>query len=61
MGVGEEENYIASDMGAIRAETDKVYVIDDNELCKITRNSIDITDLEFNPVASGVYNIPLAG
>ena len=31
IGIGEEENYIASDMGAIRPETDKVYVIDDDE------------------------------
>ena len=32
VGLGEGENYIASDMGAIRPETDKVYVIDDDEI-----------------------------
>ena len=30
VGLGEGENYIASDMGAIRKETDKVYVIGDD-------------------------------
>ena len=32
VGIGEGENYIASDMGAIRQETDRVYVIDDDEV-----------------------------
>ena len=58
VGVGTNENYIASDMGAIRAETDKVYVIDDNEVCKITREGVDITDLDCNPIHREVYVIP---
>jgi len=58
VGIGEGENYIASDMGAIRAETDKVYVIDDDELCKITEDGIEITDLEMNPIDREVYVIP---
>ena len=58
VGIGENENYIASDMGAIRAETDKVYVIDDDEICKITRDSVEITDLQFNPISRQVYVIP---
>ena len=44
------KNYIASDMGAIRAETDKVYVIDDDELCRISRDSVEITDLDLKPI-----------
>ncbi|NSW55192.1 MAG: glutamine--fructose-6-phosphate transaminase (isomerizing) [Armatimonadetes bacterium] len=58
VGIGEGENYIASDMGAIRAETDKVYVIGDDELCRITRDAIEITDLELNPIDREVYEIP---
>ncbi len=58
VGIGEGENYIASDMGAIRAETDKVYVIGDDELCLITRDGIEITDLELNAIDREVYVIP---
>lgn len=58
VGIGENENYIASDMGAIRAETDRAYVIDDNEVCKITRDSVEITDLEFKPIQRDAYVIP---
>ena len=58
VGIGEGENYIASDMGAIRAETDKVYVIADDELCKITRDGVEITDLDLRPIEREVYVIP---
>jgi len=58
VGLGNGENYIASDMGAIRAETDKVYVIGDDELCRITRDDVEITDLELRPVRRDVYVIP---
>jgi glucosamine--fructose-6-phosphate aminotransferase (isomerizing) len=58
VGIGDGENYIASDMGAIRAETDKVYVIDDDEVCLITRDNIVITDLDLNPIEREVYEIP---
>ncbi len=58
VGIGEGENYIASDMGAIRAETDKVYVIGDDELCKITAGGVEITDLQLAPIQREVYEIP---
>ena len=58
VGIGKRENYIASDMGAIRAETDKVYVIDDDEICRITRDRVEITDLYFKPITREVYVIP---
>ena len=44
VGLGEGENYIASDMGAIRQETDKVYVIDDDEVALITRGGVEKRD-----------------
>ena len=58
VGLGDGENYIASDMGAIRPETDKVYVIDDDEICRITRDGVEITDLDLNPIEREVYTIP---
>ncbi len=58
VGLGDGENYIASDMGAIRQETDKVYVIDDDELALITRDDVELTDLALNPIAREVFEIP---
>jgi glucosamine--fructose-6-phosphate aminotransferase (isomerizing) len=58
VGIGDGQNYIASDMGAVRAETDKVYVIDDDQLCRITSEKIEITDLDIRPVTHEVYTIP---
>ncbi len=58
VGIGEGENYIASDMGAIRPETDQVYVIGDDELALITPDDIELTDLELNPIDRQVFAIP---
>jgi len=58
VGVGEGENYIASDMGAIRPETDTVYVIGDDELALISPDNIELTDLELNPIDREVFVIP---
>lgn len=58
VGIGQGENYIASDMGAIRAETDRVYVIADDEVSRITRYTIEITDLNLNPIDHAPYEIP---
>ncbi len=58
VGIGEGENYIASDMGAIRQETDRVYVIDDDEVALITTEGIELTDLDLNPLEREVFVIP---
>ena len=58
VGIGQGENYIASDMGAIRPQTDSVYVIGDDELALITAEGIELTDLQLNPVEREVFIIP---
>jgi len=58
VGIGDGENFIASDMGAVREWTDRVYVIDDDEMAVITRDNIELTDLEGNPVEREAYTIP---
>ncbi len=58
VGIGDGENWIASDMGAVREWTDQVYVIDDDEMAVITRDGIELTDLEGNPVAREPYTVP---
>ena len=57
VGIGQDEHYIASDLGAIRAETNQVYIIDDDEFCRITATSVNISDLNLNPIHRDVYTI----
>ncbi len=58
VGLGDGENYIASDMGAIRKETDRVYVIADDEVALLTPDKVELTDLDLNPVDREVFVIP---
>jgi len=58
IGIGEGENFIASDMGAVRKWTDRVYVIDDDEMGVLTKDSIELTDLQGKPIERSVYVIP---
>ena len=58
VGIGDGENFIASDMGAVREWTDRVYVIDDDEMAVLTRHDIVLTDLDGNPIEHEPYQIP---
>jgi len=49
IGLGEGENFIASDVTAILAETRKVIFIDEGEIVTVTRDKVEITDLEGKP------------
>ncbi len=50
IGLGENENFIASDVTAILAETRKVIFIEEGEIVTVTREAVAITDLEGKPV-----------
>ncbi|MGD9518655.1 MAG: glutamine--fructose-6-phosphate transaminase (isomerizing) [Armatimonadota bacterium] len=58
IGIGEGENFIASDMGAVRKWTDRVYVIDDDEMGVLTTDGVDLMDLQGKPIERSVYVIP---
>lgn len=46
VGIGEKENYVASDYYALSANTNKIMVLEDNEFGVITKDSCEIFDSE---------------
>lgn len=57
IGLGRQENFIASDIPAFLPFTRRVKHIKDREMAVITRNSVEISDLEGNPVEREVLEV----
>ncbi len=58
VGLGEGENFIASDMLAVRPETDQVYVLDNDEFAKVTRDRVELFGPEGQRIEKEPYVIP---
>ncbi|MCD7739787.1 MAG: glutamine--fructose-6-phosphate transaminase (isomerizing) [Candidatus Gastranaerophilales bacterium] len=58
VGVGEDENFIASDTPAIIEYTKKAIYLDDNEIAIISRNNIKITDINGKEIIKKVETLP---
>jgi len=58
VGVGEGENFIASDTPALVEYTKKTIYLDDNEIAIVTKDKIKITDIEGNEVTKKVEVLP---
>lgn len=57
IGLGEHENYIASDIPAVLDHTRSYYLLDDNEIAVIKADSVELMDLDRNPVSRDVYTV----
>jgi glucosamine--fructose-6-phosphate aminotransferase (isomerizing) len=57
IGLGEGENYVASDLPAILEHTRKAMFLESHQMAVITRESVAITDIDGNPINLAVQNI----
>ena len=57
IGLGEGENYIASDIPAVLEHTRDYYLLEDNEIAILKADSVELLDLNRNPVHHDVYTV----
>ena len=57
VGLGEHENYIASDIPAVLDHTRKYYLLGDNEIALIKADSVELMDMDRKPIHHEVYTV----
>ena len=57
IGIGDGENFIASDIPAIIQRTRRTYILNDGELAVLTKDSIKITNRQGEPVTKKVFEV----
>ena len=57
VGLGEGENFIASDIPAIINKTRSTYILNDGEIAIVKKDSITITDRSGKPINKKIFNV----
>lgn len=58
VGLGEGENFVASDVPALIQYTKRAMYLEDNQIVTLTPNSIELIDIEKNPVTQKIETLP---
>ena len=57
VGLGEKENFIASDVTAILNHTRNIYYLEDDELVVVKKDSVDVYNIDREPVEKQVFTV----
>lgn len=57
IGLGEGENFIASDIPAIIAKTRRTYIMSDGEIATVTKDGVWVQDINGTPIIKKVFEV----
>lgn len=57
IGLGEGENFIASDIPAIIAKTRRTYIMSDGEIATVTKDDVWVQDINGTPITKKVFEV----
>lgn len=57
IGLGEGENFIASDIPAIIAKTRRTYIMSDGEIATVTKDGVWVQDIKGTPITKKVFEV----
>ncbi len=57
IGVGEDENYISSDIPAILSYTKNFYLLNDGDIAKLSKNEVSFYDMDLNSISKELKSI----
>lgn len=57
IGVGEQENYVCSDIPAILSYTKNFYLLDDGDFAKLSKDDVSFYDSNLSPITKELKNI----